>query len=53
MKSGTAIGTIVPKIFALSLALILLISAWSTRVYGQARPSPMENVISVDPLPLA
>ena len=46
-------GSIVPKIFALSVALVLFISISACRVYGQARPSPLENVISVDPLPLA
>jgi hypothetical protein len=53
MKFGIAMGTIVPKIVALSVALVLLIAISANRVFGQARPSPMENVVSVDPLPLA
>jgi hypothetical protein len=53
MKLRITTGTIVPKIFALFAALVLFVTISASQVYGQARPSPMENVISIDPLPLA
>ena len=43
----------ITKTFTVLLVTIVMLSLPASRSYGQARPSPKENVISVDPLGLA